>query len=266
MSEIWTQHEIGVGEGACFQLGQLCLWARRSAHDWSLAWQHLEQPAQVAMTVRPWPTDEPPGDSAQLRSFAFPHSQGPLVVSPMLADRPVIVRPQHEITVAPKALVQLYLTTALWVDLRAEGGVEPLMELPSVLPKPTWFGPSTLEGELCYAGRLPLRHHGADLVGLSHRAITPLLIRNRSSEPLQVQRFRVPVPRLSLFQAKDGGFWTSRVSVLRREGGEHVDVEVLPRAPDEAGDARLVAAARSRGADNVVSRALGSVFSQSLIP
>jgi hypothetical protein len=261
MAEIWTEHEIGVGESALFRLGMLRLHAARGEHDWSLAWRW----ASDAVVGGP-DLAEGPGEDALRRSFAFPHSQGPLRLSPVLADRPVIVRPAQDITVAPQALVQLYVTTSLWVNVAAEGGAEPLLELPCVQPKETWFGPSTMEGERCYAGRLPLRPHHEALAGIAHRAITPLLIRNRSAEPLPVLRARLPVPRLTLFRARDGGFWTSRVSVLRREGSDDVEVEVLPRAPDEAGQAAQVASARDRAAAGVVSRALGSVFSHSFIP
>ncbi len=39
MAEIWTEHEIGVGESALFRLGMLRLHAARGEHDWSLAWR-----------------------------------------------------------------------------------------------------------------------------------------------------------------------------------------------------------------------------------
>lgn len=267
MSEIWTQHDIPVGEGAIFHLGVLRLLATRGVHDWSLAWLHLPEPGPPVMSVeRPAGLEALGAGTPKRRTFAFPHSQGPLALFPALADRPVIVRPAYDITIAPQALVQLFVTTSLWVAVHAEGGAEPLMELPCTPPKETWFGPNTTTGERCYAGRLPLCHDTTGFVGMVHRAVTPLLIRNRSAEPLAVERFRVPVPRLTLFRAADGGFWTSRVSVVRREGADEVDVEVLPRAPDEAHKAVLVAPARDRGGPGVVSRALGSVFAHSLIP
>ena len=87
---------------------------------------------------------------------------------------------------------------------------------------------------------MPLRHDATACGDPPYRAVTPLLIRNRASQALAVERVRLPVPRLTLHCAKDGVFWTSRVSVLRREGSEEVDVEVLPHAPREAGDANLL--------------------------
>ncbi len=266
MSEIWAQHALDVGDGAELHAGMLRLWVGRGVHDWTLGWRYAPEGRDPVMAVV-LSADEPAlDDEVQRCSYAFPHSQGPLVLAPMLADRPVIVQPMHELTVAPRSLVQLYVTTSLWVGVRAEGGEQLLRELPLVQPKQTWFGPSTIEGEWCYAGRLPLMRLAEGISSRPHRATTPLLIRNRSTEPLAVVRARLPVPRLSLFRSPDGGFWTSRVSVVRREGSDQVEVEVLPRAPDEAGQAVLVAPARDQGSDNVVSRALGSMFSHSLIP
>lgn len=266
MSEVWAQQALELDEQAVFRVGQLRLLVARGLHDWSLAWSYGADDLAPALAVSRSEGLEVLGDGVQRCSHAFPHSQGPLVLAPLLADRPVIVRPVHDVVIAPHALVQLYVTTSLWVGVGVEGGEQTLSELPCVRPKQTWFGPNTLEGELCYAGRLPLCHHAEGCAGQPHRAITPLLIRNRSSAPLAVLRARLPVPRISLFRTKDGGFWTSRVSVVRKEGSDEVDVEVLPRAPDEAGGAALVAPARVQGGEGVVSRTLGSVFSHSLIP
>jgi hypothetical protein len=266
MIRIFTQHELAVGERMRLGVGLLDLLVCRGGHGWTLSWRHEPAGSPPALRIERDGVPAQLDEGASQRSFAFSSSQGPLELVPRLADRAVIVRPVHELTVAPRALVQLYLTTSLWVGLQVEGGDQPLLELPCVLPKDTWFGSNSREGERCYAGRLPLCFHATDCAGPPHRAITPLIIRNRSSEPLPVARLRVPVPRLPLHRAADGSYWTSRVSVVRKEGSDEVDVEVLPHAPDEAGPARLVTPARDQTTGSVVSRALGTVFSYNLIP
>jgi hypothetical protein len=266
MGEIFIRHDLAVDERALFRLGQLELLVARSDHGWSVGWRHAPDDASPWMSVERPSAVEQLGEGASVRSFTFSHSLGPLELRPMLADRAYVVRPVHELVVAPKDLVQLYVTTALWVSLRVGEGELPLLELPCVQLKETWFGANTIDGERCYAGRLPLCHVATGCAGMPHRAVTPLTIRNRAAEPLPIERLRLPVPRLPLHRARDGAFWTSRVSVVRKDGADEVDVEVFPSAPDEAGQAKLIAPARDAGAGNVVSRALGTMFSHSLIP
>ena len=265
MPEIWSPPELAIDQRAYFSIGPLEMLVARGSCDWTVAWRHVHGPdaSQVAAEL---PCERAElGDDAQERSFSSQESRGPLVLEPMLADRAVVVRPEQALTVAPRAEVRLFVTTPLWVALRA-GDPEALMDLPSAQPKETWFGPSTIEGERCYAGRLPLCHDAAACGDPPHRALTPLLIRNRASQALAVERIRLPMPRLTLHRTKDGVFWTSRVSVLRKEGSEEVDVEVLPHAPQEAVAARQVGAARDPAGSNVMSRALDSVFSHSFLP
>lgn len=266
MSEIFNQHDLTVGECARFRVGFLDLLVIRDGHGWTLSWQYAPSTAAPRMSADRPATIERLGVDAEQRSFAFGQSQGPLELVPMLSDRPIIVRPLHDVTVGPKALVKLYVTTALWIGVRVGGDAQTLAELPSVWPKQTWFGPNTLEGERCYAGRQPLCHHATGCASTPHRVITPLVLHNRSVLPLPIARLRLPVPRLPLHLAQGGGYWTSRVSVTRRDSSDDVEVEVLPSAPEEAGMATLVAPARNSDASNVVSRALGSVFNHSLIP
>lgn len=265
MSDIFTRHELAVDERARFRVGLLELLVARSGHGWNVGWRHAPDGVLPGMSVELGSSIEQLGDGATVRSFAFSRSLGPLELRPVLADRAVVVRPVHELVVAPKDLVQLYVTTSLWVALWVAEGDQVLMELPCVRPKETWFGVDTLEGERCYAGRLPLCHIATACAGVPHRAVTPLVIRNRSSLPLPIARLRLPVPRLPLHRAPDGAYWTSRVSVVRKEGSDEVDVEVLPSAPEEAGEAERVAPPRDPDAGNVVSRAIGTMFSHSIL-
>lgn len=254
MEGIWGEHEIPVGGQYVVQVGALHLTVERTTFSWSIAWQYSPNSITSGPTPRVLDKNE--------RSFAFHRSSGTLKVVPLLADRPVVVRPIHDIAVAPGDMVQFYVTTSLWVGLRA--GEQELLEFAGVKPKETWFGPNTVKGELCYAGRLPLCHDATDFLDLPHRAITPLLIHNRSTEPLGVVRLRLPVPRLPLHRGEDGRFWTSQVAV-HCMGDSEVEVEVVPHAPAEAGPALLVSPARDQSKPGVVSRAFNSVFNNPLI-
>jgi len=266
MSDLFTQHELAMGEHLRVRVGNLDLSATRGDQRWTLCWRHAPYSEAPCMTAEHGVAPGTLGDDVHQRTFAFQQTQGPLAIVPMLADRAVIVRPSHDVTVAPQATVRFYVTTPLWAGIRVNNGELLLAELPCVRPKETWFGANTIEGERCYAGRQPLCHRVTDGPVSPHRAITPLVIRNRSSLPLPIVRLRLPVPRLPLHRSKDGTYWTSLIVVVHREGSDEVDVEVGASPPDEAGKAVRVAPARNQEAGNVVSRALGSVFSHSLIP
>ncbi|MFH1465270.1 MAG: hypothetical protein ABIO70_12865 [Pseudomonadota bacterium] len=196
----------------------------------------------------------------QARCLAFAHTEGPLRLAPRLADRPVIVRPSEPLLVAPEEEVLLFAVTPLWVSLQAADGRQPLVELPCTRLSLTWFGADTRVGELCLAGRRPLC---ATPATEPCRARTPVRIHNHTEEPLPVERLRLPLPRMPLFQTAEGAFWTPQVAV-RRSGKGEVALTLTDKPPDGLQRPREVAEAREAHQGNAMLEALGSVLHRPL--
>ena len=93
-------------------------------------------------------------------------------------------------------------------------------------PSDTWFGPSTLEGELCYESKTAVRFNLDNVPRRPHRAISVVRIRNRTDTQLSLERLKIPLPNLSLFGTEDGQLWTESITLERDEDGENATVKL----------------------------------------
>jgi hypothetical protein len=236
VSAPWAAHDLAVGQGGRWQFGALDLRVQREAGAWILRWccgAHGKE---------------------EVRHLALARTEGPLLLAPRLADQPVVVRPAEALSIAAEEEVLLFAATPLWVAVAASAGRQPLADLPTTRLPPTWFGPNTRSGELCLAGTRPLE--ATPLAGPCE-VLTPILFQNGNEAPLPVERLRLPLPRLALFRAADGGFWTPALTV--RCKGEATELTVGDLAPAQALRPRREAPAREAAQGGVLT-ALGSVL------
>ena len=182
------------------------------------------------------------------------------VIKPALADRSVVSRPQVPFRLLAGDQIQLYVGNPLWFRLELPNEGPCLRELPINRPSDTWFGPSTREGELCYATRTHARLTVAEIPKRPHRAITPVTLSNRAEDPMLLERISLPVPLLSAYRIDAGNVWTSAVALERREDREMAELKILPGAPRGGDSASLLFKARQAGGRNVVLKTLSSLL------
>lgn len=223
--------------------------AERRAHEWRVTVatgdDPLEETLEVAARVDPGQALHVSAKTATTRRFAFDSSPASLVLEPRLADRDVVVRPADPLTIPAGQTILMYVSTPLWFSAATEEPRHILFEAPFFRPSDTWFGPSTVEGELCYASRTTGRLDLGELPVRPHRAITPVQIRNRTKETLPLERLKLPVGILPLL-AGPRGLWTPQIVLISNEGADRADIVVQPGAPSEAGSVVPVAEPRRR--------------------
>jgi hypothetical protein len=281
----WGETALGVGDVARAIVGPLTVWGRRRAFDWSIATKGGgDGQAGEAERGRVVPEGALPDDAA-IQRFSFAEAPGALLLRPALADRPVVVRPEHPLAVPSGERVTLFVSTPVWVVVsvgrpsrgstsrrrgRRPPAPEPeraasiedvrLLELPSYRLSDTWFGPSTFVGELCYASRTAGRLALDELPVRPHRAVTPVIIDNRAPSALVVQRLLVPIPSLALYTDVDGTLWTQGVTLTRESEGDTAITRV-DNASQGAGGKRLERLAEPRTtATTGVVRAFSRLF------
>ncbi|MCK6507223.1 hypothetical protein L6R53_28270 [Myxococcota bacterium] len=224
----WGEVALELGQAACWHLGQVDLWVQRRAHEWRVAVRRLpdgsDAPVQVELPA-PLPLDAP---GLEVHRFGAEQTSARLQVSPVLAPRPVVCRPDTPFALLPGSAVTAYVGTPLWVRVQAPGG-RLLHEVDLHRPSGTWFGPDTRQGELCYANRTRLKLDAAELQHVPTRAITPVHLSNDGDGPLVVRRINLPVPKLELGVAPGGTLWTDPVRVRLQQGGQvTVDIDDAP--------------------------------------
>lgn len=256
----WGEHSIPMGERWAWSIGDRAIVLQRSDTEWN-SWNiEAEEPAIIdSIAVGSYQSEFDADHQAPERCL-FNQTQGSVFIEPALADRPVVTRPATTLRIMPGHSARLFVSTPLWLRaLTAQNG-ECFLDLPFWRPTDSWFGPSTIEGRLCYSKHTDARV-SVDLLDFRpNRAITPVNITNESDEPLLVDRFSVPVPLLSLFVNEHGYLWTEAISIRRGESEESADLVLEKEAPTEAGGAQRLTKPREASSKRHLIRAIGELF------
>ena len=183
-----------------------------------------------------------------------------LIIAPALPDRSVVVRPAVPIRILGGESIKLYVSAPLWFTAKVGVDNPSFFEAPFWRPSDTWFGNSTIEGELCYSkySNACIRLDAIDK--RAHRAITPIHVVNRSSETLSFERFNLPMPMLNLYADGEGFLWTQALTVIRHEDDPVAEISVGKEAAPEALETHFVAGPRISLDRHIFTRALGHLF------
>ncbi len=255
----WLPQHVPPGQTLECRIGPLTLEIHHGHGEWYLGTTHddeTEEHGAARLTLR---------DGGVLAEdyerFMVADAGAALALSPLLCDRPVVIRPRQRVALPSGEEVTLYVSTPATVRVVVgEPGVL-LGEVPSLMLSDTWFGPSTLEGELCYAGRTHARQTLAEVPYRAHRVITPVRVRNEGDSVLPLEKFSLPVPLLSVYGAEDGWLWTEGVSLLRRAGASDMAaLEIDGSPPDYAGRVERLSEPRQAQHHGGLVRAFSMLF------
>ncbi len=256
----WGDWALDLGEVRRWRIGPSVLWVQRLELEWRAWWDgvggRLDGSLECAV---PASVDEVP-DHLQPQRFASTLAVERIFVGPRLPERIVVARPESPFTVLPEQDVQLFVSTPVFVELGLDSP-EPILEFPSFVLSDTWTGASTTDGEAAYAMKTACRLRLADLVRAPHRAITPIVLRNRVDQPLLVERIAVPVPFLDVYGSSNHRIWTSTITLTRRtEEAGLASVDIGAEAPTFAEGGKLIAHARRERDDEGILHALSGLF------
>ncbi len=258
----WGSFTFSLQQSLQWHIGPLTLIVRYVDGEWHIGHQRTEDFDDIDSTWEVQSSDQLPETLDNTSRYIFSKRVKRLTVSPRLADRPIISRPRIPFNLTAGEEVTLYVSSPLWLELAL--GTSPATVLEEVAiqrPSDTWFGPSTLEGELCYASATHCRIHLAELPRRAHRAITPVLIRNKADTTLTIERLNLPAPLLSIYACADGQLWTPRVTLTRGKDGDMAELIIDHEAPEEAKSPELVGTPRNTANVGVLIRAFNAVFS-----
>lgn len=251
MRNWWGDYEIGVGGTRTWEISRLTLWAACRPQEVQLAWRHDPDGADRLSLDGA----ESPPEGAEVLRWAV-NAPGTLKLRPLQPDRPIVVRPTSELRVPPGQQTSVFVGTPAWVEVSHDGSA--LAEVPTQQLSDTWFGPSTLDGELCYASTTAAR------LGLIHplerpaRVLTEIRVANRGHDMLEIERVQIPLPNLPLYRTDDHALWTPSVSLVRTASDPLAEVKVAAAPPPEAKATHRVREPRRRGDLAISIHALGA--------
>jgi len=259
----WGEVHLEEGEIGHWQVGPMDLWLHRGEKDWQFAYYSRNDPfaTDVAVEIHR-ELHTMPREGVERSRFSFFSSAGELYLQPILADRPVISKPETPLYLPAGESVTFYVSSPLWLNILLGSSMKPLLDRPIYRPSDTWYGPPTRRGGLAYATKTLALTTLEDFPYSPFRAITPVLIHNRAKNNLLIEQINLPAPYLTLFQARNGTFWTQTM-VLEREDEDNQELALLKLsrgAPLEVGVCTVVAKSRRRADKNLVIRAFSRLF------
>jgi hypothetical protein len=171
-----------------------------------------------------------------------------------------VVSPQEPLFVPPDEKVAVFISTPVWVEVALGDASPSVLDEPTQRPTDTWFGPSPMSGELCYATRTAARMNLENVSVKAHRAISVVEIKNRSKSILSVEKIKIPMMHQSLYATASGALWTESVTLDHQEEEALAAVRLGKGPPETAPDARLVRGPRTPAATGLLTRAFGGLI------
>lgn len=257
---VWGQtYEFVSGQTQHHKLGHVRLWVTLLDTEW-----------QIRTETRP-PETEPvgwtesigdnlPHTNVSLQRFIREGDSSAVTFIPAVAKLPTVIRPYQPLTIPGGGRCTIYVGVVVWMRVCVGPKQTVLAEVPLAVPSFTWVGRNTMEGELCYSSASYARLVLEAVPKRPWRAVTPVTIINRRSEPLLLERFSLPTPLLSLHQNDRGQLWTPGVVVEVETDMNSASLHVDQALPVAAGACEQVAPAREKTARGRLVRAIDRVF------
>lgn len=209
-----TQFELS--QTKCWQIGERFIALKRLEREWTLWNQETSTETNDPIVLVEEALPEPEDLVAPSR-FMVSETSDTIHVEPSLADRAVVAKPSSPLVVLPKQRIDVYVSTPLWLSLFVGNSNQLIADIPLWRPSDSWFGPSTMEGDLCYAKYTDAKTDLSLLTKYSGRAITEVSLHNEQSTPLVVEKLNIPTPALKLYINQQGEAWTQKVAIVQSE-------------------------------------------------
>lgn len=255
MNPWWGEYTLDAGQLAHWRVGPSSLWVERRAREWRLTHEEGEDRLDGRLEVQCPIEGESAPDSKDMLRFAPARDSDALLIHPIVPDRPVVTRPDIGFFVLGGEEIEVFVSVPVWLVVRTAVERPPMLDVPTYRLSDTWFGPSTMSGELCYASQTSARLQLLDLPRRPNRAITKIVLRNTGDKGLRVERMNLPAPHLGLFADESCALWTQAVVVECESGSDSAEVELIEGAPTEAAGAIPVAEPRNPRSSNRFARA-----------
>ncbi|PJB37344.1 MAG: hypothetical protein CO107_05145 [Deltaproteobacteria bacterium CG_4_9_14_3_um_filter_51_14] len=255
----WGDYRLTLGEAGRWRVGSTDIIVTRTEKEWRVSHDETGLPDALP----DFSVEIPYGGNlspVRFKRYCFIETNENLRLLPALADRFVVTRPFTPFYVLPNQEATIFASSPLWAVFWSLNPLRRMDEFPIIRPSDTWFGPSPMEGEFCYASRTNCFLSPEDLTLRSHRALTPVRIINHASDSLLLERINLPVTNLSLFAAPDGSLWTEQIVFERRSGSLSADIRIMEGPAAYAHGAELVCGPRERMEKNMMVKALSSIF------
>ena len=253
--DFWTNHFIPAGATGHWKIGPFEVWIRRFDNEWRIYSRSLENPSLKDIIVQV-PALSPHPHNIDVHRFGVHSTTDQLTFQPVLADRPIVVRPEKPFHIPAKEDVSIFVMHSVWLKINYGVKQITLTKIPIYRPSDTWFGSSTIDGELCYSARSKAKIRFEDLELFPYRAVTKILLQNLSNQDVFLERLKVALPSLSLYLSETQVFFTDSLVYSTQPGGKEISITINPAPQAVAGKCILIDKPSVKTERSFVSKAI----------
>jgi hypothetical protein len=256
----WGKTSFNDGEIKIWTIGDRKIAIQRLAKEWLVWNEETSFESTAAINLKGLKTINTLGEHPFSRHL-FTQTDEHLNISLLMADRAIVARPASKLNIPPGQHVALYVSTPLWFVGKQDNCEFPIVDLPFWRPSDSWFGSSTMVGELCYAKYTEARVDLANLKKRPHRAITSVLINNQHDEPLTIERINLPAPFLGLYANAENQFWSDQIEITHNSNKDKSGLKInkLPLIEKQS-NLEVISTARIELSDNHFIRSIKSLL------
>jgi hypothetical protein len=245
-------------EKKCWSVGERAILIKRKATEWNI-WniENQEEDHEILLSDGENFNVE---NNAVIGRFLEKASSDKIKVFPKLADRPVIARPSSPLTILAGEKVQLFISTPIWFYAETFPSGKCLVDLPFWRPSDSWFGSSTIDGQLCYAKYTSAKTKLEELDLHPHRATTAIMVINSHDKALIINRINVPVNYLHLYGDDKNQLWTSGITIEIENESADVELIVEKSISAELSPLKSISAPRESSEHGKLIRRISNLF------
>ena len=219
----WGEFTFGLQDTKSWSIGERAIVLKRQATEWN-SW-NIETDEESYFDITLSNADKLSLNTELITDrFLEKNTSEKVSVFPMLADRTVVARPSSPLTILAGEKIQLFVSTPIWFYAETVPQGKCLVDVPFWRPSDSWFGASTIDGQLCYAKYTSAKTVLEELNLFAHRATTPITVINSHHKALTINRMNVPVNYLNLYSDDKNQFWTSKISIERENESDEVEL------------------------------------------
>ncbi|MBN1292078.1 MAG: hypothetical protein JXB48_09595 [Candidatus Latescibacteria bacterium] len=253
----WGTYSVPLNTVGRWSIGPSTFWIERMSNEWKIIYETGDNELDTFLDVSlPFTQSVETVPKAVITRFGVTDTDETIMLTPALADRPVVIHSETPFYVLPNQNISFYVSSPVWIIIKTGNPPVKIIDMPVFRPSDTWFGPSTMEGELCYASKSYGRLKLEDIQFRPHRAVTVVLLKNQTNQSILLKSLNLPVRTLSLYESEDGYLWTQPVTLEMKRDSDSADLEIKPRAPKEAKKPKIICEPREKIGGNILTQAL----------
>ena len=211
-SEIWEPFDFLSEESRYVRVGPLKIWMERHSDEWFLASDYQDDETGHLNVLKDEDGfTEKPEDLVWRRIVASTDTST-AVLLPVMNEKPIVVGADTPLTILPGNEALIFINVPASIRLLAGTRRQSVIyELPTVMLSNTWMG-SPASGELCLSLKTSAVRSKDLLNDKPNRVGCPVLIKNLSDNPLELQKICVHTENLGIYLGNIR-LWTNRVTI-----------------------------------------------------